>query len=169
MEKYKFEDFKKEIEKLDSIIKEIEEESECLRKKIDEEEIEQEFNAMKADMSELIDMIRISGIKHIHLETGIGKNYFNWNSLLADGSWGISGFDVSDSGMSGIGNEISNNIPFSSLHKVNYWIPDVLKIIMKEWEWVYINLQRQAFKEIKSKMVDNLKTAIEDYKELERC
>ena len=69
--KYKIGDFKEEIEKLDSIIKEIESESKRLEKKIDEEEIEQNFIKIKSDMSELINMFRMSGLEHISLETGI--------------------------------------------------------------------------------------------------
>ena len=67
--KYRIDDFKQEIEKLDSIIKEIESESKRLEKKMDEEEIEQNFIKIKSDMSELINMFRMSGIEHISLET----------------------------------------------------------------------------------------------------
>ena len=166
--KYKIDDFKEEIEKLDSIIKEIESESKRLEKKMDEEEIEQNFIKIKSDMLELVNMFRMSGIKHISLETGIKTNYFNWNTSLSNGEWAVSGFYVDPSSFV-IGNVVPCDVPFKLFHKyVKDWVPDVLKIIMDEWEWVYLNLQKQAFKEIKTKMVKKLRFAVKEYQELEK-
>ena len=166
--KYKIGDFREEIEKLDSIIKEIESESKRLEKKIDEEEIEQNFIKIKSDMSELINMFRMSGLEHISLETGIKTNYFNWNTSLSHGEWAVSGFYVDPSSFA-IGNVIPCDVPFKLLHKhMKDWVPDVLKIIMDEWEWVYLNLQKQAFKEIKTNMVKKLHFTVKEYQELEK-